>query len=135
MPNRRHRTLNRKWLFLLSLLMISRVLILLSGLTFFALGAYQYHIPYLMISGGCLALILLMQMIHAIESNKVVCPGCRSHILKTTRIAKSRRSKRLLGSHSLRVATQIIFTDSFTCQYCDLRYQWRGKERPTGQVH
>jgi len=127
MHNRAHRILNRKWLFLLSLFMIIRVIVLGVGLVFFAMGAYQQNITYLIVAGGCLALLLFLQMIHGLESNKIVCPNCRSQILLLGHCSKHRNAKKLLGSYALRIARQVVFSNTFHCQYCDVTYQWRGQ--------
>ena len=128
MSGRGHRLLNRKWLFLLSLFLIVRAVALAIGVVFFALGAYEQNITHLIIAGACLALILLLQMIHSIEHPKIICPNCRSQILRSNRCAKHRMAKKLLGSYSLRLAFQIVFTNAFLCQFCNQRYQWRGKK-------
>ncbi len=128
MSGRGHRLLSRKWLFLLSLFLVVRVVALVIGIVFFTLGAYEQSISHLIIAGACLALILLLQMIHSIEHTKIVCPNCRSQILRTSRCSKHRMAKKLLGSYTLRLALQIVFTNSFLCQFCNQRYQWRGKK-------
>ncbi len=127
MTRHRHRLLNRKWLFLLSLFMIFRTLALIACIVFFILGAYNQDIFFLYISGGCLALLLLLQMIHSMENSKIVCPNCRSQIMLVRSCAKHRDAKKLLGSYSLRLAMQVVFTKTFRCQHCFQKYQWRGK--------
>ncbi len=128
MSGRGHRLLNRKWLFLLSLFLIIRAIALVIGIVFFILGAYEQNITHLIIAGCCLTLILLLQMIHSIEHTKIICPNCRSQILRSNRCAKHRMAKKLLGSYSLRLAFQIVFTNAFLCQFCNQRYQWRGRK-------
>ena len=127
MTRHRHRLLNRKWLFLLSLFMILRALATISCLISFILGAYNQDVYFLYISGGCLALFLILQMFHSLENSKIVCPNCRSQIMLIRSCAKHRDAKKLFGSYSLRLALQVVFTKAFRCQYCFQKYQWRGK--------
>jgi hypothetical protein len=127
MSNIGHRILNKKWLFLLSLFTLFRVLAFVGCTVFFILGAYQYNINYLIIAACCVGVLLLLQMIHSIESGKIVCPSCRSQVIRICRVAKHHEAKKFLGSYSLRVAVQVIFTNQFLCPYCNSHYQWRGK--------
>lgn len=129
MPHTRHRVLNRRVLFLLSVILIFRSALMVIGLAAAAYGAYQKDIAPLYIAGGCFALLLFLQVIHSIESTKVVCPNCRSQILQVNKCSKHKESKKMLGSHSLRVAVQVLFTNRFCCQYCNQIYQWRGKRK------
>jgi len=129
MHNIGHRILNKKLLFLLSLFTLLRALALVAYTIFFVLGAYQYSIPYLVIAACCLGVLLLLQMIHSIESGTIICPHCRSQMMRFSRIAKHRKAKKLLGSYILRVAVQVIFTNRFLCPYCHSHFQWRGKKK------
>ena len=127
MVRHRHRLLNRKWLFLISLFLVFRVVLLTACVVFFALGGYSQELGLLYVAGALLGLYLLLQMIHSIESRKIICPNCRSQILLARRCAKHKEAKKLLGSHSLRVALQVVFSNRFLCQFCNETYQWRGK--------
>lgn len=111
--------------------MIIRVIALSVGLVFFALGAYQQNPTYLIVAGGCLAILLFLQMLHGLESRQIVCPNCRSQIFVIGRCAKHRNAQKLLGSHALRIAQQVVFSNTFKCQYCDEKYQWRGQRVET----
>lgn len=125
MSNARHRVLNRKVLFFLSVILLIRLFLLAAGVVLLAYGTYRQDLNYLYASGACLA-ALLLQMIHSLESGKVVCPNCRSQILQVRKCSKHKQAKKLLGSHSLRLAVQVVFSNWFRCQYCNERYQWRG---------
>lgn len=129
MSHTRHRVLNRKILFFLSIILITRLLLLVVGAGLLAYGAYHQELPYLYASGGCFAGLLLLQMIHGLESSKVVCPNCRSQILQVKQCSKHKQAKKLFGSYSLRLALQVIFTNHFRCQYCSQSYQWRGRRK------
>ena len=129
MTRRRHRLLDRKWLFLISLILIFRIWTSIACLVFLVLGAYNQNMNFLFISGGCLGLFLFLQVIHIMESGKIICPNCRSQILTSRRCAKHRQAKKFCGSYSLRVALGVVFTNSFLCQSCHQPYQWRGERR------
>ncbi|MBK1830241.1 hypothetical protein JIN77_05870 [Verrucomicrobiaceae bacterium R5-34] len=130
MSHTRHRVLNRRVLFLLSVTLIFRIIMLATALGAIIYALNQHAMEPLYLAGGCLAFVLILQMIHSIESSKVVCPVCRSHILKNKRCSKHKNAKTTLGSHVLRVGLQVVFTKHFLCQYCNERYQWRGKRQP-----
>ncbi|NNJ86432.1 MAG: hypothetical protein HKP20_04615 [Akkermansiaceae bacterium] len=112
----------------------------MSAIVFFVVGGYEQNITYLIMAGASLALIFLLQMIHSIENSKIICPNCRSQILRSSRCSKHRMAKKLLGSYSLRLAFQVVFTNSFLCQFCNQTYQWRGKNfvrprKPEGSIY
>lgn len=134
MTRHRHRLLNRKWLFILSLFLLIRALALVACIIFFVLGAYHQEPFPLYIAGGCLALLLLLQMIHSMENSKIVCPNCRSQLLVSRRCSKHKEAKKLFGSYTLRLAIHVIFSNSFRCHFCNQRYQWRGEKpgKPEG---
>ena len=128
MNKQRHRILNRKWLFLLSVFMILRTIILLCGIVLFIMGAWNVDLTLIYAAGACLGLMIPLQLFHFMESGKIICPNCRSQILKSRRCAKHRNAKKLFGSHSLRIAFQVTFSNKFHCHFCDSTYQWRGKQ-------
>ena len=129
MSKQRHRSLNRKWLFLLSLFMVLRVVTMLCGIVLFAMGALNADFTLIYAAGACLATLLLLQLYHFMECTKIVCPNCRSQLLKSRSCSKHRNAKKLFGSYLLRIAFQVIFTNKFRCHFCDNIYQWRGKNR------
>ena len=137
MNKQRHRILNRKWLFLLSVFMILRAVIMLCGIALFTIAAWNIDLTLIYAAGACLALLILLQLFHVMECHKIICPDCRSQILKSRRCAKHRNAKKLFGSYSLRIAFQVIFSNKFRCHFCDNTYQWRGKQegkRTNGQI-
>ena len=83
MNKQRHRILNRKWLFLLSVFMILRAVIMLCGIALFTMGAWNEDFPLIYAAGACLALLILLQLFHVMECHKIICPDCRSQILKS----------------------------------------------------
>jgi len=52
-------------------------------------------------------------------SSSAHCPLCRGPVLRGSGAQRNRRARRSLGSHRLRVARDIIFTNSFVCPYCN----------------
>jgi len=47
------------------------------------------------------------------------CPLCNTPVLAPKGCVKHRHAKKLLGSHRLRVAAAILFTNWFRCPYCN----------------
>lgn len=109
--------------------MIIRTLAAAACLVFLALGAYEQNVSLLYISGACLALLLLLQIVHGLESGNIVCPNCRSQIMIVRGCAKHRQARKLFGSYTLRLALDVVFTNTFRCHFCNQHYQWRGKRR------
>jgi hypothetical protein len=60
-------------------------------------------------------LVVILQWLLAARTR---CPLCMTPVLAATRCSKHRSARSLLGSHRLRVATSILFKDSFHCPYC-----------------
>ncbi len=60
-------------------------------------------------------LVVLIQWLVAVRTN---CPLCMTAVLAEKRCSKHRHSRTFLGSHRLRVALAILFTNSFRCPYC-----------------
>lgn len=90
---------------------ISMVLIIVAGLIFFA------------------------QWIVAERTN---CPLCIVPVLRNRSCVKNRHARKLFGSHRTRVASEILFSNSFHCPYCDettalkLRSMNRNRTSPRG---
>lgn len=107
--------------------MILRTVTAICCVVLFAAGAWSQSFTLIYAAGACLTLLLLLLMFHFMESDKIICPNCRSQILKSRRCGKHRNAKKILGSYTLRVAFQIVFSKRFRCFYCDKTYQWRGE--------
>jgi hypothetical protein len=59
--------------------------------------------------------LVLLQWIVAARAN---CPLCFGPVLGCKACAKNHKAQRLLGSHRLRVAADILLNNSFRCPYC-----------------
>ena len=82
---------------------------------------------------GTLALVAVVVPAQWIVSARANCPLCFAPVLAGKKCATHRKSQPLLGSHQLRVATEILLANSFRCPYCgeptllELRKKWRGR--------
>ena len=61
------------------------------------------------------ALVVILQWLIAARTN---CPLCMTAVLAQKGCTKHRNARTFLGSHRLRVALAILFTNSFRCPYC-----------------
>lgn len=50
---------------------------------------------------------------------RTICPLCITPVLGNRRCVKNRNSRKLFSSHRLRVASDILFHNSFHCPYCN----------------
>lgn len=57
------------------------------------------------------------------------CPLCMTPVLAGKGCSKHRNARPLLGSHRFRVATSILFHDSFRCPYCNEPTAMQVRER------
>jgi DNA-directed RNA polymerase subunit RPC12/RpoP len=73
---------------------------------------------------------LLMLVLAWMLASRANCPLCMMPVLSNKRCAKHRKAKTILGSHQARVATSILFLNSFVCPYC--LEQTAVKVRPSG---
>ena len=81
---------------------------------------------------GGLALTFVLFVTYRIFAASAHCPLCRGPVLKESGAQRNRRARTLLRSHRLRVATSIIFTNTFVCPYCHEPTRCVVKERPKG---
>lgn len=65
-----------------------------------------------------LVLSVLVAILQCLVAGRTRCPLCMTPVLATKRCSKHRHARTLLGSHRLRVAVAILFTNSFKCPYC-----------------
>lgn len=95
---------------------------LLSAITTLGLFAYgMFHDDrQLLIVGLAIfgATFLLFGMYRGFASS-AHCPLCRGPVLSGSGAQRNRNAKRTFGSYRLRVARNIIFTNSFKCPYCN----------------
>ncbi len=79
---------------------------------------------------GCSVLTFVLFVVYKIFSSSAHCPLCRGPVLAGSGAQRNRNAKRTLGSHRLRVARNIIFTNTFHCPYCNEPTRCVIKERP-----
>lgn len=76
-----------------------------------------------------LLLGVLLLVVGWLMGNRARCPLCRMPVLSNKRCAKHRKARTAFGSHRLRVALAILFTNSFHCPYCMTPTAVRAKGR------
>jgi hypothetical protein len=111
------------------------VLLTLSLIATIALLSYAIYTAERTFSLGALSsfgVTLFLFIIYRVYASSAHCPLCRGSVLGGSSAQRNRRAKRTFGSHRLRVARNIIFTNSFTCPYCNESTKCVVKERPRG---
>ena len=73
---------------------------------------------------------IFLFILYRVYASSSYCPLCRGPVLGGSSAQRNRRAKRTFGSHRLRVACNIIFTNTFTCPYCNESTKCVVKERP-----
>ena len=68
---------------------------------------------------GCPLLTGLFVVLQWLVSQRTSCPLCMTPVLAAKRCTKHRNARSFLGSHRLRTALAVIFTNSFRCPYCN----------------
>ena len=114
------------------------VLLTLSLIATIALLSYAIYTTERTFSLGALfsfGMTLLLFILYRFYASSAYCPLCRGPVIGGSGAQRNRNAKRTFGSHRLRVAGSIIFTNSFTCPYCNESTKCVVKERPKrGQV-
>jgi hypothetical protein len=59
--------------------------------------------------------VTVLQWVIALRTN---CPLCMTPVLANKSCTKHRHARSFLGSHRLRVALSIMFTNTFRCPFC-----------------
>ena len=82
-----------------------------------------------------MAMILLTVIVVVAQwlvAGRTQCPLCMTPVLATKNCNKHRHARAVFGSHRLRVALAVLFTNSFRCPYCheptELRVRERGRQ-------
>lgn len=91
---------------------------------------YSGERSYGLWSLAALALLLTSLVFYRLFAGRAHCPLCRGPILSGSGAQRNRRARRTLGSHRLRVARNIIFTNTFVCPYCNEPTRCTVKQRP-----
>lgn len=71
------------------------------------------------VASGLAISYMIFVVIQWIAGASTTCPLCQTAVLAPRACMKHRRAKRLLGSHRLQVAAQILFRNRFCCPYCN----------------
>ncbi len=66
-----------------------------------------------------IALTVLIAILQFLVGQRTRCPLCMAPVLASKGCSKHRHARTLFGSHRLRVAAAIVFTNSFKCPYCN----------------
>ena len=116
---------------------------LLALVTVFVLGSSMliYNRPLMAIGSGLAVFCMLLVVTQWIAGSSTACPLCRTAVLAPKACMKHRRAEKLLGSHRLRVAAEILFRNRFRCPYCnestalELRETIRRSDGHRSQLH
>lgn len=108
----------RRFRFSAILLLANRLsaLIAAGGLLYAAVVGVQQA---MIVGSGFLILAVLLVILQWITAYGVGCPLCRTPVLAPQACMKHRRARTFLGSHRLRVAMAILWTNRFRCPYCN----------------
>jgi len=71
------------------------------------------------ISLGIVVLAGLVILLGWMMAERTNCPLCIAPILAKRECAKHRQTRKLFGSHRLRIAASILLLNSFRCPYCN----------------
>lgn len=88
----------------------------ISGLLLYSLVTDDLKLTRL--SMWLLIVTILIGIVQWMLAARTRCPLCLTPVLAASGCSKHRSARRLLGSYRLRVATGILFRDSFQCPYC-----------------
>lgn len=72
-----------------------------------------------LISLGIILLSALVAILQWLIASRTNCPLCMTAVLALKGCTKHRNARTFLGSHRLRVALAVLFTNSFRCPYCN----------------
>jgi len=114
---------------LASSLIFFSALALLPAVGLFGYGALTNDVRFIAISVGIFGIILLLMFINLSTTSSLRCPLCMAPPLRNRRCSKHRDCKRIFGSHRLKVAHSILFSDYFACPYCGERTVMRVREK------
>ena len=107
-------------------------LLAISTVTLLGYAIYSGERPIALGGLAVLGLTILTFIIYRIFAAQAHCPLCRGPVLAGSGAQRNRHAKRTLGSHRLRVARNIIFTNTFVCPYCNESTRCVVKQRPAG---
>lgn len=100
------------WLFLLKWLLV------LAGVGSLVWAMVSSDFRLALISTSLFFAALLIGLLHCLISHDAFCPLCHARPIGSGTCAKHRSARRMLGSHQLKVAGNIILNGYFRCPYC-----------------
>lgn len=100
-------------------LLVAATLLILGSVAFFAYSLFLNHQDHLILAASLIGVGVVILIIHWISAARARCPLCLTPSLAKKSCSKNRGAQRFLGSYRLKVATSIIFTNSFRCPYCN----------------
>ena len=112
---------------------LTLVLLCLSSIATVSLlgyAIYEGDRPLALGGLGLLAFSVVLFIAYRVFASNAHCPLCRGPVLSGSGAQRNRNAKRTFGSHRLRVARSIIFTNSFICPYCNEATRCVVKQRP-----
>jgi hypothetical protein len=104
---------------------VSAYLLVFASLLFLgSLGLLGYsfffgHRDHLILGSILIGTAIVILIVQWISAARARCPLCLTPSLSKKSCSKNRGAQRFLGSYRLKVATSIIFTNSFRCPYCN----------------
>ncbi len=110
--------------------------LLLFWMSFFAglgLVGYAIYAGERSVAFPALALFIFsafLLVVYRVFASSAHCPLCHGRVLSGTGAQRSRRARRTFGSHRLRVARDIVLTNTFVCPYCNESTLCIVKDRP-----
>lgn len=100
-------------------LYVLAILVLLGGIGYLGWSIFINHQTHIILSASLIGAGVLLVVCQWITAARARCPLCLVPSLSKKNCSKNRNAKRLLGSYRLKVATSIIFQNSFRCPYCN----------------
>ena len=91
---------------------------------------YSGERPFALAALGSFVAGLLLFIAYRVFAASAYCPLCRGPILSGSGAQRNRNARRSFGSHRLRVALDITFSNAFVCPYCNESTLCLPKERP-----
>jgi len=115
-----------------SLVLFLLTLSLIATITLLSYAIYTADRTFSLGALSSFGMTLLLFILYRVYASSAYCPLCRGPVLRGSGAQRNGSAKRTFGSYRLRVARNIIFTNSFTCPYCNERTKCVVKERPKG---
>ena len=100
-------------------LFILGAIVTLGSVGFLIYGVSVGHRNFIVLASSLVGVGIFLFIFQWMIASRARCPLCLTPSLSAKGCSKHRNAKSLFGSHRLRVATSIMFTNSFRCPYCN----------------